>query len=186
VLRKTATLALLTVPFVADSLITALNAQRKTEDLLTISGRVELWTFDRNYRRQGAVVRIGVRRRVQDLRARDQSGVGHRPFRICRIYAGGGLVSLVAFLLIWAVLGWAVLKLYLSRPGKTGFAIVGLFCASLFLNAVGGELQAEPAGFCFWCVVAAAVYLPFENLSLASATIRSPLITTDFHRPQES
>jgi hypothetical protein len=43
-LRKTATLALLTLPFVADSLITALNAQRKVEDLLTISGCVELWT----------------------------------------------------------------------------------------------------------------------------------------------
>ncbi|WP_353063674.1 hypothetical protein RBB77_20815 [Tunturibacter psychrotolerans] len=187
VLRKTATLALLTLPFIADSLITALNAQRKIEDLLTISGRLELWTH---------LIEITVEKgpwlglgyvavsRIYGPEINPGLGTAHSAF--IEIYSGGGLVSLVAFLLIWAVLGWGIFKLYLSRPGKTGFAVVGLFCAALFLNAVGGELQAEPAGFCFWCVVAAAVYLPFENLSPVAATLRSPLLTTDAQRLQES
>jgi hypothetical protein len=187
VLRKVATLALLTVPFAADSLITALNAQRKVEDILTISGRLELWThLIETTLAKGPWFGLGyaAASRIYGPEINPELGTAHSAF--VEIYAGGGLVSLVAFLLIWAVLGWAILKLYLSRPGKTGFAIVGLFCASLFLNAVGGELQAEPTGVCFWCVVAAVVYLPFENLSPIAATLRSPLLTTAAQRPQES
>jgi O-Antigen ligase len=186
-LRKTATMALLTLPFVADSLITALNAQRKVDDLLTISGRVELWThLIETTLEKGPWFGLGyvAASRIYGPEVNLELGTAHSAF--IEIYAGGGLVSLVAFLLIWAVLGWAVLRLYLSRPGKTGFAVVGLFCAALFLNGVGGELQAEPAGFCLWCVVAAVIYLPSENLSPAFATIRSPLLTTDSQRPQES
>jgi hypothetical protein len=83
------------------------------------------------------------------------------------VYVGGGFVTLLAFLLIWFVLSWRVLRLYFTRPGRTEFAIVALFCAALFLNAVGGELQADPAGFCFWCVVAAVALLPGQHSSLA-------------------
>lgn len=187
VLRKVATLALLTVPFVADSLITALNAQRKVEDLLTISGRVELWThLIETTLAKGPWFGLGyfAASRIYGPEVNAELGNAHSAF--IEIYAGGGLVSLVAFLLIWAVLGWGVLKLYLSRPGKTGFAVVGLFCAALFLNAVGGELQGEAAGVCFWCVVAAVAYLPFEDLSPIAASLRSPLLTTDTQQPQES
>jgi hypothetical protein len=178
VLRKFATLALLVLPFVADSLITALNEERKVEDLLTISGRVWLWshlietTIDK-----GPWFGLGyfVASRIYAPEFNAELGTAHSAF--LEIYVGGGLLSLVTFLLIWAVLGWRTLKLYLSRPEKTGFAIVGLFCAALFLNAIGGELQAEPAGFCFWCVVAAVISLPIESLSPTAAPIRSPLIT---------
>ena len=45
ILRKIATLTLLVLPFVADALITALNEERKAEDLLTISGRLGLWSY---------------------------------------------------------------------------------------------------------------------------------------------
>jgi hypothetical protein len=111
-------------------------------------------------------------------------GNAHSAF--VEIFVGGGLLSFAIFVLIWAILSWKVLNLYLSRPGKTGFAIVGLFGAALFLNGVGGELQADQAGFCFWCVVAAVIFLPFESLSLTAAPIRSPLNATDGHLPQEA
>lgn len=186
-LRKIAILTLLIVPFLADGLITALNAERKVEDLLTISGRIGLWshlietTVDK-----GPWLGLGylAASRIYGPEFNPELGDAHSAF--LEIYAGGGLLSLVTFLLIWAVLAWWVAKLYLSRPGKIGFAIVGLFGAAFFLNAVGGELQADQAGFCFWCVVAAVVYFPFESLSPTAAPLRSPLINaTDGHLPQE-
>ncbi len=187
VLRKIATITLLVLPFAADSLITALNAQRKVEDLLTISGRVGLWSYlIETTVDKGPWFGLGyfVASRIYAPEFNPDLGTAHSAFM--EIYVGGGLLSLVIFLLIWAVLGWKVLKLYLSRPGKTGFAIVGLFCAALFLNGVGGELQAEPAGFCFWCVVAAVISFPFESLSPTAAPIGSPLIAMNAHQPQES
>jgi hypothetical protein len=179
-LRKIATLSLLTLPFVADSLITALNAERKVEDLVTISGRVGLWahlidtTLDK-----GPWFGLGyfAASRIYGPEFNPELGNAHSAF--VEIYAGGGLLSVIVFLSIWGVLAWKVSRLYLSRPGKTGFAIVGLFCTALLLNSIGGELQAEPAGFCLWCLVAAVIYLPFEGLSPATAPLHAPLITAD-------
>jgi hypothetical protein len=177
ILRKVATLTLLTIPFVADSLISALNAERKVEDLLTISGRIGLWSYlIEKTVEKGPWFGLGYfsASRIYAIEFNPALGTAHSAFM--EIYAGGGMLSLIAFVLIWAVLGWRVMKLYLSRPGKTGFSIVGLFCAAFFLNAIGGELQAEAAGFCFWCVVAAVVALPSENLSPATEPVR-PLAT---------
>jgi O-Antigen ligase len=188
VLRKISTLIYLILPFVASGLVEALNAERKVEDLLTLSGRVALWshlievTLDK-----GPWLGLGyfAASRIYAPEANPELGTAHSAF--LEVYIGGGLVSLVVFLLIWAVLGWKVLKLYLSRPGKTGFAIVGLFAAALFLNGIGGELQAEAAGFSFWCVVAAVIYFPSENLSpTTAAAMDSSLITTNAYQPQES
>lgn len=184
VLQKITTLTFLVLPFVADSLITALNAERKVEDLLTLSGRVGLWSYlIETTVDKGPWFGLGyfVASRIYAPEFNPDLGTAHSAF--LEIYVGGGLLSLVTFLLIWTVLGWKTLKLYLSRPGKIGFAIVGLFCAALFLNGIGGELQAEAAGFCFWCVVAAVISLPSENSSPTAASIRSPLMTTNTHEP---
>jgi O-antigen ligase len=157
------------------------------EDLLTISGRVGLWSYlIETTVEKGPWFGLGyfVASRIYAPEFNPDLGTAHSAFM--EIYVGGGLLSLVVFLLIWAVLGWKTLKLYLSRPGKTGFAIVGLFFAALFLNGIGGELQAEAAGFCFWCVVAAVISLPVEGLSPTAVPIRSSLITTNAPLPQES
>jgi hypothetical protein len=187
VLRKIATLTLLVLPFVADTLITALNTERKAEDLLTISGRLGLWSYlIETTVDKGPWLGLGyfVASRIYAPQFNPDLGTAHSAFM--EIYVGGGLLSLVIFVSIWAVLGWKILKSYISRPGKTGFAIVGLFCAAFCLNGIGGELQAEPAGFCFWCVVAAVIAFPVARLSPTAAPILSPFITTNAHRPQES
>ena len=187
VLRKIATLALLIVPFVADTLITILNAERKVEDLLTISGRLGLWSYlIETTVDKGPWFGLGyfAASRVYAPEFNPDLGTAHSAFM--EIYVGGGLLSLLVFLSIWAILGWRVFKLYLSRPGKTGFAIVGLFFAALFLNGIGGELEAEPAGFCFWCVLAAVASLSFKSLSAASVPLGSPLERKDPYLPQES
>jgi O-Antigen ligase len=187
ILRKIATLIFLVLPFAADSLITALNSERKAEDLLTISGRLGLWSYlIEKTVDNGPWFGLGyfVASRIYGPEFNPGLGTAHSAFM--EIYVGGGLVSLVTFLLIWVILGWRISKLYLSRPGKIGFAIVGLFCAALCLNGVGGELEAEPAGFCFWCIVAAVISFQFEDLFPTAAPILSPLNTTNAHQPQTS
>jgi hypothetical protein len=187
ILRKVATSVLLILPFAADSLITALNAERKVEDLLTLSGRLGLWSYlIETTVAKGPWFGLGYFAASRIYGPEFNPGLGTAHSAFLEVYVGGGLLSLVTFLLIWAVLGWRVLKLYLSRPGKTGFAIVGLFCAALFLNGIGGELQAEAAGFCFWCIVAAVISLPLKNTPPTPARIGTPLITTTARLAQES
>jgi O-Antigen ligase len=186
-LRKIATLTFLALPFAADGLITALNSERKVDDLLTVSGRLVLWShLVETTLAKGPWFGLGyfAASRIYGPEVNPELGNAHSAF--VEIYAGGGLLSLAAFLSIWAVLAWKTWKLYFSRPGKLGFAIVGLFCAALFLNGIGGELQAESSGFCLWCLVAAVIYLPVESSSPAAAPILSPLFTADAPQPQES
>lgn len=161
VLRRIATIALLALPFVADMLITALNAERKVEDIWTLSERVGLWSYLIEITlAQGPYLGLGYFAASRIYAPEFNQGLGTAHSAFMEVYVGGGLVSLIVFLAIWAVLGWRVLKLYIARSGRTDFAIVALFCAALCLNAIGGELQADTAGFCFWCVVAAVALLP--------------------------
>jgi len=168
VLRRVATISMLALPLVADMLITALNAERKVEDIWTLSERVGLWSYliDATLDK-GPYLGLGyfAASRIYAPQFNPNLGTAHSAFM--EIYVGGGFVTLIAFLLIWMVLSWKVLRLYFTRSGKTEFAIVALFCAALFLNAIGGELQADPSGFCFWCVIAAVAVLPHQHPSLA-------------------
>jgi len=171
VLRRVVTLALLALPPLFDTLITALNAERNIEDIWTVSDRIGLWAYliDATVA-HGPLFGLGyfAASRVYAPEYNPDLGNAHSAFM--EVYVGGGLVSLVTFLVIWLILSRRVLKLYLSRPDGIGFAITGLFCAALCLNAVGGELQADPAGFCFWCVLATVAVFPCHR---GMATVRS-------------
>ena len=156
VLRKVVVLAAMTLPLVFGTLLSLLNTQRQAEDIWTLSDRVGLWSYiiDATVT-QGPWLGMGyfVASRVYGPEYNPDLGTAHSAF--VEVYAGGGLVSFAVFLCIWILLAKKVGRLYLSRPDRTGFAVVALFCAALFLNAMGGELQADSAGFAFWCVLAA-------------------------------
>jgi len=168
-LRRVVTLVLMTIPLVFGMLMSALNAQRQAEDIWTLSDRVGLWTYliDTTVT-QGPWLGLGyfAASRIYAPEYNPDLGTAHSAFM--EVYVGGGLLSFAVFLCIWIVLAGKITRLYLSRPNRTGFAIVALFCAALFLNAMGGELQADPAGFCFWCVFAA---LPFYHIQRSGQAI---------------
>jgi hypothetical protein len=156
VLRKVVILLLMTLPLVFGALVSALNTQRQAEDIWTLSDRVGLWSYliDATVTR-GPWLGLGyfAASRIYGPEYNPDLGTAHSAF--VEVYAGGGLVSFAVFLCIWILLAAGIGKLYLSRPGRIGFALVALFCAALFLNAMGGELEADTAGFAFWCAVAA-------------------------------
>jgi hypothetical protein len=164
VLRRVVTLVLLVLPLVFGVLLSALNTQRQAEDIWTLSDRVGLWSYLIDVTVQhGPWLGLGyfAASRIYAPEYNPALGTAHSAFM--EIYAGGGLISLAVFLGIWIVMAVQIARLYLARPDRIGFALVALFCAALFLNAIGGELQAEPAGFCFWCVVASLPVLLSER-----------------------
>jgi len=180
VLRRAVSLVLLTLPLIFGESLSALNAQRQAEDIWTLSDRIGLWTYllDVTVRR-GPWFGLGyfAASRIYAPEYNPALGTAHSAFM--EVYVGGGLVSLAVFLVIWIVVAVQITRLYLARPGPIGFALVALFCAALFLNAIGGELQAEPAGFCFWCVVAALPLLPSEPPEQALLPARDTVIYGD-------
>jgi len=141
-----------------------LNSQRAMEDVWTLSDRLGLWAYliDATTSR-GPWLGLGYFAASRVYAPEYNPGLGTAHSAFMEVYVGGGLVSLAVFLFIWIVLAGRVTRLYLSRPDRIGFAIVSLFCAALFLNAIGGELQADPAGCCFWCVVVSLPYVQLER-----------------------
>ena len=177
VLRRAVSLVLLTLPLIFGESLSALNAQRQAEDIWTLSDRIGLWTYLIDVTTQrGPWLGLGyfAASRIYAPEYNPTLGTAHSAFM--EVYAGGGLISLAVFLGIWIVVAVHITRLYLARPGTIGFALVALFCAALFLNAIGGELQAEPAGFCFWCVVAALPVLSSERQEEAIVAARSAVI----------
>ena len=161
VLRHVVTLVLLILPLAFGVLLDALNSRRAVEDIWTLSDRLGLWAYlvEATITR-GPWLGLGYFAASRVYAPEYNPGLGTAHSAFMEVYVGGGIISLVVFLCIWLVLATKVTRLYLHRPDRTGFAIVSLFWAALFLNAVGGELQADPAGCCFWSVVAALPLVP--------------------------
>ncbi len=171
VLRKVVVLLLMTLPLVFGTLLSALNTQRQAEDIWTLSDRIGLWSYLISITiDQGPWFGLGyfAASRIYGPQYNPDLGTAHSAF--VEVYAGGGMVSLAVFLCIWILLAKKVGRLYLSRPDRIGFAVVALFCAALFLNSMGGELQADSAGFAFWCVLAALPLLPDTRRLEAAAS----------------
>lgn len=155
ILKRLSTLAVLSAPLFLGFALSALDKYRKAEDIWTLSSRVGLWTYllDATVS-QGPWLGLGyfAASRVYAPEFNPELGTAHSAFM--EIYVGGGLVSLSIFCLIWIIVATRTTKLFFQRSDRYAFAMVSLFCAALFLNLIGGELQAEPSGFCFWCLVA--------------------------------
>jgi hypothetical protein len=154
ILKRLSTFALLSAPLFLGFILGALDKYRKAEDIWTLSSRIGLWTYllDATVS-QGPWLGLGyfAASRVYAPEFNPELGTAHSAFM--EIYVGGGLVSLLLFCAIWIVVATRTTRLFFRRSDKYAFAIVSLFFAALLLNLVGGELQAEPSGFCFWCLV---------------------------------
>jgi hypothetical protein len=180
ILRRLSTLAIVSAPLFIGFLLSALDKYRKAEDVWTLSSRIGLWTYLMDATvSQGPWFGLGyfAASRVYAPEFNPALGTAHSAFM--EIYVGGGLVSLLTFCLIWGILAARITKLYLHQSDKYSFALVALFCASLLLNLIGSELQAEPSGFCFWCLVA-SVPLVARRLSRHPESIRTARVASGF------
>jgi len=164
-LRRLITLAFLAVPFMANALLTALDSRRQVEDIWTLSDRLGLWSYlIDTVTSQGPWLGLGYFAASRVYAPEYNPGLGTAHSAFIEIYVGGGLVSFAIFICIWAVMAVEIWRIYLGRPDKLGFTFVALFCAAFFLNAIGGELQADPAGFCFWAIVAGLSTMTSKSL----------------------
>lgn len=154
-LRRLTTLAIFATPVMANAVLSALDARRQVEDIWTLSDRLGLWSYlIDTAASNGPWLGLGYFAASRVYAPEYNPGLGTAHSAFIEVYVGGGLVSFAIFMCIWVVTALGVWRIYVSRPDKLGFAFVALFCAAFFLNAIGGELQADPAGFCFWAIVA--------------------------------
>jgi O-antigen ligase len=149
----------------ANAVISALDARRQAEDIWTLSDRLGLWSYlIDTVTSSGPWFGLGYFAASRVYAPEYNPGLGTAHSAFIEVYVGGGLISFAIFMCIWAVTAFQVWRIYVSRPDKLGFAFVALFCAAFFLNAIGGELQADPAGFCFWAIVAGLSAMTSKSL----------------------
>jgi hypothetical protein len=164
ILRRAASLVLLALPFAVGSLLSLLNQQRDVEDLWTLSDRLGLWGYLIEVTTHlGPWFGLGYFAASRNYGPDYNPELGNAHSAFIEVFSGGGWVALAAFLVLWIIATRRVWRLYTRAASPLAFSIFSLFFASLFLNAIGGELQAEPAGFCFWCTIVALIHLPQQG-----------------------
>lgn len=79
-------------------------------------------------------------------------GTAHSVF--VEVLAGGGIISFAALIALFFLLNAYGFRLLFPVPSPICFMAVGLLLVTQFFLFVGSELEAEPAGFAFWTLVA--------------------------------
>jgi O-antigen ligase len=107
-------------------------------------------------------------------------GTAHSVF--IEVLCGGGIVSFAILLLVWCFLLFYVLQLLRGPVTPTSFAVIGLLLVASAFLFIGSELEADPAGFVFWILVASAPLL-IQQHSKKKAGLASRLALTAAQPP---
>lgn len=74
------------------------------------------------------------------------------------MFAGCGLVGLIAFAILCTSLAWRAAVALLRGRDPMSFLTGGLFWALILIGCFGGDIEATPFGFLFWGLVAAMAF----------------------------
>jgi hypothetical protein len=155
-LKKVARWAFVLVPIAAAAGAFAhLEEYRPAESLWTLSDRIGLWTYliDTMWT-QSPFFGLGYFSASRIYGPQYNAGLGTAHSVFVEILAGGGAISFSIFLVIWSLLLFYVVRLFLRPMTATCFAVLGLLLVTFCLVFVGSELEADPAGFTLWVIVA--------------------------------
>jgi len=136
------------------------NAYRDPEGLLTLSGRIGLWShFVTRTIEESPWLGFGFvsGTRVIGMEFNPQLGSGHSIF--FEAFVGGGILALSAFLILVLLMARDALWLFFFSRDRLAFAGAVLFMAVFLIGLIGGELDAGQIGFTFWMLVSLLPYL---------------------------
>jgi hypothetical protein len=137
-----------------------LNAHRDPESVLTLSGRIGLWSYFVT-RTIGESPWLGFGfvsgTRVIGMEFDPFLGAGHSIF--FDAFVGGGILALSAFLILVFLMARDALWLFFFSRDRLAFAGAALFMAVFLIGLIGGELDAGQIGFTFWMLVSLLPYL---------------------------
>jgi O-antigen ligase len=126
---------------------------RDPDTIYDLSSRVGLWTYMSDaVMRESPWLGLGyaAATRVLGTEFNPELGVGHSIF--VDVYVGGGILSLMVFLLLFIRLGNCSVTLLRSTKDPTVFAVCSLFLYVLIMGSVGETIDTSPFGFTFWMI----------------------------------
>jgi O-Antigen ligase len=183
-LRRVAHWAVLVVPLaVVGGALAHLEEYRPAESIWSLSDRVGLWAYlvDAMWTKS-PWFGLGYfsASRLYGPEFNEGLGTAHSVF--IEVLCGGGIVSFAILLLVWCFLLFYVLQLLRGPVTPTSFAVIGLLLVASAFLFIGSELEADPAGFVFWILVASAPLL-IQQHSKKKAGLASRLALTAAQPP---
>jgi len=131
-----------------------INKFRDPDSVYDLSDRLGLWTYMSDaVLSQSPWFGLGytAATRQLGLEFHPDLGSGHSIF--FDVFIGGGIISLIVFLLIFCALSIYVAKLLRSTDNAYCFAACGLFIYVLIMGSVGESIDTGPFGFTFWVLI---------------------------------
>jgi O-antigen ligase len=132
-----------------------LEEYRPTETVWTLSDRVGLWSYllDAMWSKS-RWLGLGYfsASRIYGPEFNEGLGTAHSVF--VEVLTGGGITAFVPFLVIWIWLVFVAVQTARGKMERSSFVAVSLLLTITPLLIVGSELEADPAGFTFWIIVA--------------------------------
>jgi O-antigen ligase len=156
VLKRAARIALFVIPVaVLGGALAHLEEYRAAESIWTLSDRLGLWTYlvDAMWTKS-PLFGLGYfsASRLYGPEYNEGLGTAHSVF--VEVLSGGGLVSFAVFVLVWVALLFYAVRLLRSPLTSTSFTTLGLLLVTSSFVFIGSELEADPAGFTLWTLVA--------------------------------
>lgn len=160
-LRRVSRWSLLILPLAAaGGALAQLEEYRAAESIWTLSDRVGLWAYlvDAMWTKS-PWFGLGYFSASRIYGPEYNQGLGTAHSVFVEVFSGGGLVSFAIFLLLWCVLLGCAFRLVRGPLTPTSFAVIALLVVVSLFVFVGSELEADPAGFTLWTLVAAVPLL---------------------------
>ena len=137
---------------------------RSSEEIWTLSDRLGLWAYllDAMWTKS-PLFGLGyfAASRIYGPEYNPGLGTAHSVF--IEVLVGGGIVSFIVFIFIWCYLFYLAFRLGGKAPDPVSFSALGVLLVTTLFVLIGSELEASPAGFAVWVLVASIPLLLAEG-----------------------
>jgi len=163
VLLGAACLLLLT----AGTVLRQLAEYRTSEGIWTLSDRLGLWAYLIGVTlTQSPWFGLGYYSASRIYAPEYNEGLGTAHSMFVELFVGGGLISLLLFVVVCVLMTYQAIRLTRKRPRLVDITAVSLFVACFAFGFVGSDIDSGPVGMTFWSLSSILVALG------ASSTIR--------------
>jgi len=151
----------------AGTLLRQLSEYRTSEGIWTLSDRLGLWAYLTGVTlTKSPWFGLGYYSASRIYAPDYNEGLGTAHSMFIELLVGGGLVSLLLFFLVCALMTYQTIRLARKRPRLMDITAVSLFVACFAFGFVGSDIDSGPVGVTFWSLSSILVAL------CGSSTIR--------------
>jgi hypothetical protein len=144
----------------AGTLLRQLAEYRTSEGLWTLSDRLGLWAYLTGVTlTQSPWFGLGYYSASRVYAPEYNEGLGTAHSMFFELFVGGGLISLLLFLVVCVLMTYQAIRLARKRPRLVDITAVSLFVACFAFGFVGSDVDSGPVGMTFWSLSSILVAL---------------------------